>query len=234
MSHNFPKKVFYGILVGILLLFILHLIAFFAAYYGSIHYNDYFFQEFNFDEEKNFPATFSSLLLFGTSAILAIIGFTPLRIRNRKHFWWLLSFLFLFLASDELLRIHEKLGNYLSTIYDTSGIFHYIWIIPYGIAVLVIGALCIKPILELPKRTTRHFITAGLIFLTGAIGMEMITGWLIGHRGLEGAQLIIIPEFFVLYTLEELLEMIGIAYFIHSLPLFRETYRVRTSEQRSV
>lgn len=234
MSHNFPKKVFYGILVVILLLLILHTVAFLAAYYGSIHYNDYFFQEFNFDEEKNFPATFSSLLLLFASAILAAIGFTPLRIRNRKNFWWLLSFLFLFLASDELLRIHEKLGNYLSTVYDTSGIFHYIWLIPYGIAVLLIGALCMKPLFELPKRTTHNFIIAGSIFLLGAIGMEMVTGWLIGHRALEGAQLIIIPEFFVLYTLEELLEMVGIGYFIYSLLLFRETYRARNTDKRRI
>lgn len=226
MRLSFPKRVFSGLLKIILLLATLHLIAFFSAYFGFIHYNDLIFQKLNFDEEKNLPSVFSSLLLFSASIILGYIGTSKLKVKTPKYFWWSLSFLFLFLAADELLRIHELSGRQLSTIIDSSGIFYYSWLIPYLIIVTLIGLLYLKPLIKLPKKSRRDIIFAGIIYLTGVMGLEMLTGWIIDYRGLQNAQLIIIPEFFILYTLEELLEMIGISYFIFVLLEFLETYKV--------
>lgn len=229
MKHDLPQKVLAGILIGIFILLILHLTTLFLAYNGDIHYNDYIFQKTNFDEEKNAPSVFSSLLHLTASVLLLKIGFFHLKVKNRRGFWWFLSFLFLFLASDELLRIHEMAGRSLSSHVETAGIFHYSRVIIYGIGIIIIGLFCLKFLLELPKKTLKNFIVSGVIFISGALVIEMFTGWLIVQKGMEDAQKIIIPEFFILYTIEELLEMLGITYFIYSLLVFLRDYKSRKS-----
>lgn len=219
------KRIFYSLLAVIFLLSLLHFTAFLAAYYELIHYNDFFFQYVNFDEEKNLPSIFSSLLHLTAAVLLGLIGSSSDTNRNRRFFWWTLSFIFVFLALDELLRIHEMAGRNLSKVLDTSGVFHYSWIIPYGFAVTLIGLLLLKPVLELPPMTKNRFILSGVIFLSGAIGIEMATGWLISFKEMESMQLIIVPEFFFLYTLEELLEMTGVSFFIFSLLEFRSSQK---------
>jgi len=90
---------------------------------------------------------------------------------------------------------------------------------------MLIALACFKPLFALPKQTLRHFILSAIIFLLGAVGMEMFTGWYISHQNLEGLDIDRMPTIFVLYTIEELLEMLGVGYFIYSLLQFISDYR---------
>ena len=136
-----------------------------------------------------------------------------------------------FLGLDEILRIHEKLNSFVTNTIETSGVFFYAWVIPYGIALIVIALSYYKSLFELPKKTAINFIAAGFIFVSGALGMEMFTGWYIDFKNLEGLQINTIPEIFILYTIEELLEMLGISFFIYSLLNFLSEYKTIKSSR---
>jgi len=228
MNLSIARKVFIALLTIISILLVLNIWSYLAIDDFKSLEPGIFFKKTNFNTEKNIPSIFSGSLHFVAAIILSIIGLSRLRIDNKKVFWFCLSFLFLFVGLDEILRIHEKLNGYLSNLWDTSGIFYYTWVIPYGIALILIALACFKPLFALPKQTLRHFILSAIIFLLGAVGMEMFTGWYISHQNLEGLDIDRMPFIFVLYTIEELLEMLGISFFIYALLKFIGEYRVKS------
>ncbi len=80
--------------------------------------------------------------------------------------------------------------------------------VPYGIAIGVIGLAYLPFVFELPKETRNHFLLAGVIFVTGAFGIEMLDAREADLYGYETVR------YCVLYSLEE---MLGIVLFIYAL-----------------
>ena len=166
---------------------------------------------FDFGKEKNLPSIFSFLLLFAASILLFRIGFSKEIIYVKNSFWKFLGLLFLFLSFDELLRIHEKVGPALKDFIPSDGIFYYSWVIPYLAGLLVIFMFIAKSLFLLPYHTKKWFFISGAVFIFGAVGLEMTAGFFISKGLIDDTQV------FVLYTLEELLEMIGVQLFIIEL-----------------
>ena len=222
MHHFSPRKILLYLSFCVLLLLILNIASFIYVSTNDLGLETYFFKKFNFDTEKNIPSIFSSLLHFSAAILIFWIAGSKFHIKKRTYFWIPLGILFLFLGFDELLRIHEKLSPNISGFEESSGLFYYKWIIPYGIAVIILGFLFLKPILELPKKTVFGFVAAGCIFILGAVGLEMIGGWFITSDYSQIRDLRKITPIFILYTIEELLEMIGMVYFIYELLYFKK------------
>lgn len=223
MKWKNPKVVVLVLAGIILLLLLLNIASYLNLYLTNGDTMDMFFRKTNFNEEKNAPSIFSSLLHFFASFLLAFIGRSRLQISIQKKFWWALSFLFFFLGMDELLRVHEKLeGNSLE---GFSGMFLYNWIIYYSIALMILGFIFLKPLWKLPKKILKGFFIAGIIFLSGAIGVENFTGGYIQAHELSETSVINSPPVFLLYTIEELLEMTGVSLFIYYLLLFLVKYK---------
>ena len=93
----------------------------------------------------------------------------------------------------------------------TSGLLFFAWVIPYGIALFIFLAAYLKFTIELPARTRLLFVSAGCIYVTGAIGFELLGGH---HYALYGQENLM---YIVLSTSEELFEMGGIVVFVHAL-----------------
>lgn len=166
---------------------------------------------FNFDTEYNIPAFYSGAALAAASALLWSIG---LKIRKQGASyisWFGLSLIFLFLAIDEIVQIHEKISDATRALLDTSGLLFFAWIIPYGVAVLAIAALYAKFIFSLPRPTMLLFVASALIFLSGALGFEVLASPYAEQYGYESL------GFAIFYTCEEFLEMLGVAVFIYAL-----------------
>lgn len=98
--------------------------------------------------------------------------------------------------------------------YDLSGVFYYAWIVPYGIAVLLLGVAYVPFILKLPAKIRKLFLISGSLFITGAVGLEILGGQ---QDEIYGTYNLV---YALLYTVEELLEMLGIALFIYALLLY--------------
>lgn len=169
---------------------------------------------FYVNEERNIPTYFSVLLLLTAALLLGFI--TALNGRqggSHGSKWAVLSFGFLFMAYDEAFKVHEKLHPPMRAILGDSdlGIFYFSWVIPGIIIVLVLASFFLKFLWHLPATTRFRFLAAGMLYVGGAIGVELIAG---RHAELQGQQSF---AYSMIVTVEESLEMAGLIVFIWAL-----------------
>jgi hypothetical protein len=176
-------------------------------------------------EEQSLPTWFSSLNLLLSALLLTVLYAIARRTGFEKHRYWLyLALVFLLLSVDEASSIHEKftrLQQYTGVLVPM--IQTHSWIL-YGVLfTLVVGVFFIPFLAALPRRTALLMILSGLIFLSGALGVETLGAWfryreIAGHHDLMDN---------LRRLLEESCEMYGIALF--NWVLFREIALSRAS-----
>jgi hypothetical protein len=167
---------------------------------------------FDFDIEGNIPTLYSSVAILFCAALLAIIARSNWKKRDHWRMYWLgLAVLFLFLAVDEGVALHEYLSNIFEEFMEAEGLLYFLWVVPYGIATVIVGLIYLRFVLHLPQSTKRLFIAAGLIFLMGAVGIEMLSAQEVDRNSTYTI------TYCLLYTVEEIFEMLGIVLFIYAL-----------------
>jgi hypothetical protein len=187
-----------------------HLLTVALRFYIGHDYALGFVPAFVMDSEGNVPAFFSSLLLLTSALLCFYIYRTHEPGRFRRH-WLLLGMVFVFLSADELVRLHEKLIYPMSLVLDTTIDLYYIWAIPYGIAALCFAAAYLPFLRHLPRRAGALMVLAGALYVSGAIGMEIVGGTYFYNNGVRD-----VPHELAV-TAEESLEMLGVCVFILSL-----------------
>ena len=216
-----PKKIL-KILLGItLVLAILNIIALYLRFfperyqiYSSLHefFVDSFINEFTMNTEMNIPTYVSSIQLFLASVLLFIIAAWK-KIERDKYLrhWQGLAFLLLLFSVDEFIAMHEKLSKLLKDLPDFYGLFAFKWVIA-GIAfVLIFGLLYLMFFFHLEKKYKVLFLTAAILFFGGAIGFEVIGGRFANYNDTRNF------TFYMITTVEEVLEPSGIAVLIYAL-----------------
>lgn len=171
---------------------------------------------FHVDFEENVPTFMAFLLL--VSCALAAAGLSALETRRARHrrAWGLIAFLLLLVAADEVFGIHEQVGEFLIDSLHISGLPLFAWVVPYSVAVILLAAFFMAWFLELDSKLRLSLFCAGLLFLSGAVGLELVAS---SHyeglppnrdvyRTLTGD---------LLATLEEALEFSGAAVFLHAM-----------------
>ena len=167
---------------------------------------------FDFNREANLPSLYATITLLACAVLLFYLYRTSKREQKPlAKQWLLLSVVFAFLALDEIASIHERFTPLMKSWYDFDGFLYYAWVIPYGLAIAVLGFICIPFLQKLPKNVSFLFIIAAIVFVSGAIGLELLGGQ---HDELYGQYNL---QYMLYYTLEELLEMLGVAIFIYGL-----------------
>jgi len=206
-----PKRVFTRLLGLIFLLLIANSAGIISKYYLG-HGRLYgLIDLFSFDMERNIPTFFSYLILILCSLILLIITLKHKAMKSGYLYWLGLSILFFFLAIDEIASLHEQITIPVRQALDTTGILYFAWVIPYCIFLIVFVLIYSRFLLSLPKNIMLLFFQSGMIYVTGAVGFELLGG---KQYELHGANNI---QFAIYYTCEELLEMSGISLFIYAL-----------------
>ena len=166
---------------------------------------------FDFNTEENIPTFYSSLSLLSCSILLFFISISHKEHGSSYMHWRGLAIIFLFLSVDEIGTIHETVNDRIHDLFNTSGLLYFAWIIPYGIALLILLGIYVKFLINLPKKILYLFIISGVIFILGALGIESFCGWYCELYGLNDLL------YSILYTCEEFLEMLGIALFVYTL-----------------
>jgi len=168
---------------------------------------------FTVNAEGMVPTMYSTVALLFCSTLLTTIALSKKKTDANYFPHWLgLAFIFLFLAMDEALEIHEQFVEPVRSALDiTSGPFFFAWVIPYGIALFIFLVAYLQFTIELPARTRLLFVSAGCIYVTGAIGFELLGGH---HSALYGKENLM---YIVLSTSEEVFEMGGIVVFVYAL-----------------
>ncbi|PCJ94921.1 MAG: hypothetical protein COA50_11100 [Flavobacteriaceae bacterium] len=166
---------------------------------------------FDFNLETNLPTYFSSLVLLINGFLLMIIGSAHKKTNKKFYYWYGLAVVFCFLSLDEMVQIHEQLNAPMGAILKTKGILYFSWFIPYIIIMIIMGIAYFKFMMRLPKDVLKLFILAGVLFVSGAVGMEALSGM---HAEIHGFDNI---TYYIMYTIEELLEMSGAIVFLYAL-----------------
>ncbi|TIC87035.1 hypothetical protein [Crenobacter intestini] len=159
---------------------------------------------FAVDEEYNLPSVFSFLdMLFAALLLLLQARLEPAA--RLKRYWTGLGCVFVYLAFDELLQIHERLGPIMRAEFGvTHGVFYFAWLLAVLPLVAVFGLVYLRFLLWLPRRLAWGLVLAGAVFLCGAVGVEMFGGWYSEQYGETNL------GYKLITTLEEGCEMFGV------------------------
>jgi len=166
---------------------------------------------FSLTEEKNFPTFWSSFLLLACSFVLAAISATKTGVAGDfKRHWTILSAIFCYLAVDEFVEIHEWLTA-IPSLADRHGYLYYGWVIPAGFLVAAFALSYLKFLFHLPLSTRIKVAWAGVVFVSGALGVELILGaWTETHD----------EDNFIwcmIGAVEEAMEIMGSSLFLYAL-----------------
>jgi hypothetical protein len=167
---------------------------------------------FDFNEEESVPTWFSSTLLIICSSLLAVITAAERREGGPYRWWLTLSLVFLYLSMDESLAFHERLNRPMRDLFHTSGALYYAWVIPYAVFALVLLAFSIRPLRSLSHATRDLLVIAGLLFVCGAMGMEVIGSYLATKNNMQHT---LLGD--VVMTFEELMELSGTITLVYAL-----------------
>jgi len=167
---------------------------------------------FDVDSESNIPTWYASSTLLLCSILLASIAYAK-KIDSDRYFlhWGVLSIIFLYLSMDEAASIHELAIEPLRSALNASGFLYYTWVVPGAAFVLIFVLVYLRFLADLPVRTRHLFLVAGMLYVGGAIGMELVGGRYAGLYGEENFMYALIA------TVEEFLEMAGVVVFIFAL-----------------
>ncbi len=199
-------------LAGIAIILIsINIIVQFLIY--TFQLNKHWFLLFNMDKEVNIPTVFSCSLLLICSYLISLIYNRHREQRDKiEHKWNVLKWIFIFLALDEGLQIHEALIiPSLKPMLPTM--LSIIWVIPYGIFAIYAAIYFIPLIKSLPRKLKYLTLLSGIIYITGALIIEMIGNYFVrvGDIRLHGI------SYGLISTLEESLEIFGLIIFIYTL-----------------
>ena len=207
--------VFVLLTINLLIIFLNHVL-------GYQHLRG-FIQGFYFDAEANLPSFYSTIAIVFCSVLLWRIGsLAAEKARKQSFYWKFLAVIFLLLAMDEFGSLHEFMIQPLRGLMDRasfdSDYLYFAWFIPYIVLLLLLGLLFVRFLFKLPSQTRFLFLLGGFVFVSGAVGMEMVGGKYWSEQGwaIDGSDPVDL-RYALIITLEELLEMLGIVIFIFAL-----------------
>jgi len=155
--------------------------------------------------EGNLPTWYSATLLALCGAVLTIVAAAAQSDRWR---WWLLAAGFFYISLDETVGIHEAVDAMFE---NTTGIFYFGWVLPAAVIVLILAIIYAPFVRRLPPASRRRFVLAGVVYVTGALILELPLGLWTEHAGNDNL------VYSAIDLVEESLEMIGASLFLAAL-----------------
>jgi hypothetical protein len=220
-----PKKIARVLLALVGFFCFFHIIVYILRVRSGTLGSNGFQHAFDLDHEFNFPALYSAAAILVCSFILWKIGKLPLeKINGQSIYWRILAGVFFFLALDEFFSYHEGLVTLTRELLHmdrkTAGYFYMAWFIPYLLLFGTLGVFFIKFYLRLPGQSRLWFTLAGIIYVSGAVGMEMIGGkYIEEQKAILGVTEVIDLKYTLMVLVEEALEMVGIIIFLYALSI---------------
>ena len=126
--------------------------------------------------------------------------------------------IFLYLSFDEGSRIHELAIYPIRRVFGDSipSFLYFAWVIPAIPIMFILTISYFKFFFKLPKHTRRMFLISVILYLSGALGFEMIGGHYASINGVNNL------GYSLITTVEESFEMAGNIVFINALMKYIE------------
>lgn len=168
--------------------------------------------------DLSLPSWYSALVLALASVLLFTIAFAVRSSASSRYGrrWAILGIVFAYLSCDEMLRLHERMARTVlepalaSLGFMPGGILYYLWVIVYAPLVLVFAVAYFRFWRTLPTGVKNLVLAAGVIFVGGALGVELFNAY---HDAAPGRE----PLAFAGTHVEEAMEMAGVIVFVHAL-----------------
>lgn len=206
LNINFDgKKYLRWLYKAAVVLVILNTIAIYCKHFTD-HPNAWgIIPQFELDMERNIPTYFSSFILLLSSVLLFAVAELK-RKQQDKHVWhWrLLSGIFLYMSMDESAGVHEMLIYPLRENFQLTGIFYFSWVIVGGLLVLGLGLYYLPFLFSLSARMRNGLMLAGVVYVSGALGVELFGGYYSDAYGENNF------TYGLITTVEESLELAGV------------------------
>ena len=168
------------------------------------------------DVERSLPTLFSTAMMLTAALLCAAIAHARRRIAvsNVRH--WIVLFTILgVLALDEFGQLHEKFMDPLRGLLDIEGgPLWFAWVIPAIVLLALFLLFFVRFLARLPRTTRRGMLIAGLLFVGGALGVEMVSASYAADHPVVDA------TYVVMVTVEETLEMLGMSVLISTLLVY--------------
>jgi hypothetical protein len=205
-----PKSIARLFLVIVICLILAHMVGLFFR--DVLHQPRVFVPLVDLNGEGSIPTFYSGVSMIVCAAFLGLIGLVKRKQRQPYAFHWLfLGAIFLYLAVDEVVMLHEKLHKPMVKLLNLHGLLYVGWVVPYAVAMLILAAVYFNFVRRLPRRTRNLFLVAGFVYVAGAAGIEAVSG---ARMELYSSKDVIYK---LIYTVEEILELFGILIFIYAL-----------------
>jgi len=206
LNINFDgKKYLRWLYRAAVVLVVLNIIAIYCKHFTD-HPNAWgIIPQFELDMERNIPTYFSSFILLLSSVLLFAVAELK-RKQQDKHVWhWrLLSGIFLYMSMDESAGVHEMLIYPLRENFQLTGIFYFSWVIVGGLLVLGLGLYYLPFLFSLSARMRNGLMLAGVVYVSGALGVELFGGYYSDAYGEDNF------AYGLITTVEESLELAGV------------------------
>lgn len=207
-----PRTLYFYLLGAVCFIQTLNLVSVFAKYfYDGKYYR--VTEYFDVGIEHNIPTIYSTtqLIFAGFCSLLVSKVCRFLCLRDQSY-WLVLGLVLIFLGIDEGATIHEMIGSHFHDRFERGGYLYWLWVVPYGVLTAWFAAAYFPFLMRLPNKTRLGLILSGAIFVGGAIGVEMISAAEYEAAKEAGVRSL---KYYLLYSLEEFMEMFGIALFIY-------------------
>lgn len=167
---------------------------------------------FNIAIEQSVPTVFATLLLLANGCLFLALHRTAEGPQPARRTWLALAVVFCFLGVDESAMIHERLSVPVKEHLPVGDVLFFAWVVPYGIAVILIGGMVFRPIWRLGRRYRLLFAAAACCYVGGAIGVEVIGG---NYYQANRQQVDLTYRLY--QTVEEILELVGLIVLLYTL-----------------
>ena len=164
------------------------------------------------DSELSVATLYAVLMLQVCALLLLVISYLVKITQGRfLGHWIVLSLAFWYISLDEAASLHEKtIVPMRELIGNPDGFLYFAWVIPAGVVVTLFFISYLPFLKALPGKIRNLFLTAGGLFVLGAMGWELIGGKIF-NSGLPRAVYVL-----SVHT-EEFLEMLGVILFVYAL-----------------
>ncbi|MCP3995445.1 MAG: hypothetical protein GY722_10325 [bacterium] len=187
-------------------------VVYFVVRFGLGHESVRVPQFFNLNNEENLPASLSGSML----AIVALLSLAIGLLRRRRRasesvLWFVLAAGLFYFCIDELTQIHEQLSEPMRDTFGLTGIFYFAWVVPAIVVLAALLPIAVKFTRRLEPQVRSLFILATILYVGGAIGVEMVGGYIAESRGFND------PWYVAAATIEESAEIAGILVLMYAL-----------------
>jgi hypothetical protein len=167
--------------------------------------------------EGNVPTWYATGLLW--TAALGLGRCARREPGRARLWWWGLAAIFMLFSLDEAIGLHEGLDADA----QRHGVLYYSWVVPAAVMTSGFVVVYARFWLRLPAPTRRGFAWAFVLYVGGALAMELPLGaWHEAH----GAESL---GYFMIDFVEESLELVGLCVFLLAIAKHQRTEQAVTA-----